>query len=147
MFVEYNDKMAAIGMQCSQLDVELEDQFSQIQDEYIEEVDQVYVDKVCRMREVSEKYDYEIYKGKDVGEMKQRKEKELQDIEEEFEKRKNVVVEEYKAKVDLAKESFVKKKQEFLIGSKVISDMKESIQKILNRCIERDEGKGILANI
>lgn len=153
VFLEYNDKMVGIGMQCSQLDVELENQFSQIQDEYIEEVDQMYLEKVNRMKEVNEKYDYEIYKIENkekelCEEMKKKKEEELKDIEMEFNNKRNKIVEVYKGKVDIVKESHVRKKQEFLMGSKVISDMKDSINKILNVPIEIDEdGKVILSNI
>ena len=86
IFEENNDKMTAVGLQCSQLDIELENQFSQIQDEYIEELDQVYIDKMNKIKEINEKYDFDIYKSdykdEDMNkELKLKKEEEIRKIE------------------------------------------------------------------
>ena len=153
VFKEYNEQLATFGVQCSQLDIELEHQFSQIQDEYIEALDQVYIDKVNRMKEVNEKYDYDIYISEyndkeRFNVLNKEKEKEVKEIEEEFGERKRKVGEVYKEKVDNVKESHIKKKQEFIMGSKIISDMKCKINRILNTPLELDDkGRIIVANI
>ena len=153
VFKENNEQLATFGVQCSQLDIELEHQFSQIQDEYIEALDQVYIDKMSRMKDVNEKYDYDIYKSEyndkeRFNVLNKEKEKEVNEIEEEFDNRKRKVVEVYKEKVDNVKESHIKKKQEFIMGSKIISDMKYKINKILNTPLEIDDkGKTNVANI
>ena len=144
--------MTTIGLQCSQLDIELENQFSQIQDEYIEDLDQVYIDKMNKIKEINEKYDFDIYKtdykDEDMNKkLKMQKEEEIKIIEEYFLMKKNNVAIAYKEKVDMAKETHIKKKQKFLMGSKIIVNMKEKINRILNDPIEVDvEGKVIVPN-
>ena len=153
IFEENNDKMIAFGLQCSHLDIELENQFSQIQDEYIEDLDQIYIDKMNRIKEINEKYDFDIYlndyKDEDMNKvLKKQKEEEMKKIEEDFLMKKNHVAIVYKEKVDMAKENHIKKKQKFLMGSKIIMNMKEKINKILNSPIDVDvEGKVIVPNI
>ena len=152
IFQEQNEKMTTIGLQCSQLDIELENQFSQIQDEYIEDLDQVYIDKMNKIKEINEKYDFDIYKtdykDEDMNKkLKMQKEEEIKIIEKYFLMKKNNVAIAYKEKVDMAKEIHIKKKQKFLMGSKIIVNMKEKINRILNDPIEVDvEGKVIVPN-
>ena len=129
-------KFNQLGMKCSQLDVDIESEYGKLQDEYIDEIDKVYCEKVKRLKSVEEKYGYDIYryKCKDIDTYNKlviEKEDEIEEVEEDFLMKKNHVMTLYKDKAEGIKEKYISKREEFVNESKLLIEMKERIYKVL----------------
>ena len=145
-------KFNQLGMKCSQLDVDIESEYSKLQDEYIDEIDKVYCDRLKRLRQVDEKYNYDIYKTKTKDEatymkLVNAKEDEIEDVEEDFLIKKNHIMTLYKDKAESIKERYMLKREEFLNERKLITEMKERIYKVLESEIKLNKnGKVVISN-
>ena len=151
---ESNDKLASLSMQCSQLDIDFENSYAKIQDEYGQELDKVYVEKIKRINEINDKYDYELYQLKeycDVGDdtnvnnavytsVKNDKDDELEEVEEDFVMKKAHVKMNFTIKIDQIKEENLKRRQDIYKGG-IFDEIKEKINQILKDSDEPDEVK------
>lgn len=151
---ESNEKIASLSLQCSQLDIELENSYAQIQDEYAQELDDVYREKCNRINKINEKYDYDLYQLKEYCDLndtdnvnnavynsvKTDKEDELEEVEEDFVMKKAHVQMNFKTKLELKKEENLKKRQELYQGG-IFEEIKNKIDEILRDSEEEDSIK------
>jgi hypothetical protein len=147
-------KFNQLGMKCSQLDVDIESEYSKLQDEYIDEIDKVYCDRLIQLRHIDEKYNYDIYKNKSKDEttymkLVNAKEDEIEEVEEDFLIKKNHIMTLYKDKAESIKERYMLmlKREEFLNERKLIIEMKERIYKVLESEMKLNKnGKVVISN-
>lgn len=151
---ESNEKIASLSLQCSQLDIELENSYAQIQDEYAQELDEVYREKCNRINKINEKYDYDLYQLKEYCDLndidnvnnavynsvKNDKEDELEEVEEDFVMKKAHVQMNFKTKLEIKKEENLKKRQELYQGG-IFEEIKNKIDEILRDSEEEDSIK------
>ena len=139
---ESNEKIANISVSFSMVDMNSESSYSKVQDEYSKELDNIYMEKIEKIKEINEKYDYDLYIFKKTyqefddnivyNSIVEEKKEAINLIENEFLLKKNQAKEKYQKQINEISENTLKQRKD-LFESEIFEQMKKEITNILNK--------------
>ena len=139
---ESNEKIANISVSFSMVDMNSESSYSKVQDEYSKELDNIYMEKIEKIKEINEKYDYDLYIFKKTyqefddnivyNSIVEEKKEAINLIENEFLLKKNQAKEKYQKQINEISENTLKQRKA-LFESEIFEQMKKEITNILNK--------------
>ena len=139
---ESNEKIANISVSFSMVDMNSESSYSKVQDEYSKELDNIYMEKIEKIKEINEKYDYDLYLFKKTyqefddnviyNSIVEEKKEAINSIENEFLLKKNQAKEKYQKQINEISENTLKQRKA-LFESEIFEQMKKEITNILNK--------------
>ena len=139
---ESNEKIANISVSFSMVDMNSESSYSKVQDEYSKELDNIYMEKIEKIKEINEKYDYDLYLFKKTyqefddnivyNSIVEEKKEAINLIENEFLLKKNQAKEKYQKQINEISENTLKQRKA-LFESEIFEQMKKEITNILNK--------------
>ena len=139
---ESNEKIANISVSFSMIDMNSESSYSKVQDEYSKELDNIYMEKIEKIKEINEKYDYDLYIFKKTyqefddnivyNSIVEEKKEAINLIENEFLLKKNQAKEKYQKQINEISENTLKQRKA-LFESEIFEQMKKEITNILNK--------------
>ena len=139
---ESNEKIANISVSFSMVDMNSESSYSKVQDEYSKELDNIYMEKIEKIKEINEKYDYDLYIFKKTyqefddnivyNSIVEEKKEAINLIENEFLLKKNQAKEKYQKQINEISDNTLKQRKA-LFESEIFEQMKKEITNILNK--------------
>ena len=139
---ESNEKISNISVSFSMVDMNSESSYSKVQDEYSKELDNIYMEKIEKIKEINEKYDYDLYLFKKTyqefddnviyNSIVEEKKEAINSIENEFLLKKNQAKEKYQKQINEISENTLKQRKA-LFESEIFEQMKKEITNILNK--------------
>ena len=139
---ESNEKIANISVSFSMVDMNSESSYSKVQDEYSKELDNIYMEKIEKIKEINEKYDYDLYIFKKTykefddnvvyNSIVEEKKEAINSVENEFLLKKNQAKEKYQKQINEISENTLKQRKA-LFESEIFEQMKKEITNILNK--------------
>ena len=146
-----NEDVSNLSNKISLIDMEMESSFAKIHENYAKDLQDIYIEKELKLREINKKYDYALYKMlKTYGdenniiydEMKKDKEEQIFEIEQDFNAKKNKIKNNLNLKIDEVKKLYEKKRQEQDISnSNILKEIKKKIYNILYEENKKNENK------
>ncbi len=125
----------------SLIDMEMETSYAKAHETYAKELQEIYKEKETKLRETNKKYDFALYKmfktyGQEnniiYDEMMKDKMEQISEVEQEFNAKKNQIKNNFNTKIEEIKKTYDKKrKEQEIINSKIIKDIKKKIYDIL----------------
>lgn len=144
---ESNEKIANISVSFSMIDMNSESSYSKVQESYSKELDNIYMEKIEQIKEINEKYDYDLYIFKKTyqefddnivyNSIVEEKKEAINLIENEFLLKKNQAKEKYQKQINEISENTLKQRKA-LFESEIFEQMKKEITKILNKPIPEE---------
>ena len=144
---ESNEKIANISVSFSMVDMNSESSYSKVQDEYSKELDNIYMEKIEKIKEINEKYDYDLYIFKKTyqefddnivyNSIVEEKKEAINLIENEFLLKKNQAKEKYQKQINEISENTLKQRKA-LFESEIFEQMKKEITNILNKTLPEE---------
>ena len=136
-----NEDITNLSNSICLIDMEMESSYAKVHDNYAKELQEIYKEKETKLRETNQKYDFALYKMfKTYGhenniiydEMMKDKVEQILEVEQEFNAKKNQIKNNFNTKIEEIKKTYEKKrKDQEMINSKMIKDIKNKIYAIL----------------
>ena len=144
---ESNEKIANISVSFSMIDMNSESSYSKVQESYSKELDNIYMEKIEQIKEINEKYDYDLYIFKKTyqdfddnivyNSIVEEKKEAISSIENKFLLKKIQAKEKYQKQINEISENTLKQRKA-LFESEIFEQMKKEITKILNKPIPEE---------
>jgi hypothetical protein len=144
---ESNEKIANISVSFSMIDMNSESSYSKVQESYSKELDNIYMEKIEQIKEINEKYDYDLYIFKKTyqdfddnivyNSIVEEKKEAISSIENNFLLKKIQAKEKYQKQINEISENTLKQRKA-LFESEIFEQMKKEITKILNKPIPEE---------
>ena len=142
---ETNEKITSLTISFSQIDINAENSYSKIQEEYSRDLEELYKERIKNIKEINEKYDFVIYeKKKDyreddpiILEINNKREEEFKKILEKFNKKKEEIKDNYEKQIRETKENCIQQRK-ILFNNTIYEEIKEKIINVLNNTNSTD---------
>ena len=134
-----NEKISALSISFSQIDINAENSYLKIQEEYSKDLENLYKERINDIKEINEQFDFEIYEKKKSFkeedniflEIKNEKEEKLKSLFNDFIKKKEEIKHKFERQVREIKENCILQRK-ILFNNTIYDEIKDKILKVLN---------------
>ena len=134
-----NEKISALTISLSQIDINAENSYLKIQEEYSKALENLYKERINNIKEINEQFDFEIYEKKKnliddnniFLEVNNKKEEKLKCLFEDFIKKKEDINNKFEKQVQEIKKNCILLRKR-LFNNTIYDEIKEKILNLLN---------------
>ena len=134
-----NEKISALSISFSQIDINAENSYLKIQEEYSKALENLYKERINNIKEINEQFDFEIYEKKKnliddnniFLEVNNKKEEKLKCLFEDFIKKKEEINNKFEKQVQEIKKNCILLRKR-LFNNTIYDEIKEKILNLLN---------------
>ena len=134
-----NEKISALSISFSQIDINAENSYLKIQEEYSKDLENLYKERINNIKEINEQFDFEIYEKKKnliddnniFLEVNNKKEEKLKCLFEDFIKKKEEINNKFEKQVQEIKKNCILLRKR-LFNNTIYDEIKEKILNLLN---------------
>ena len=134
-----NEKISALTISLSQIDINAENSYLKIQEEYSKDLENLYKERINNIKEINEQFDFEIYEKKKnliddnniFLEVNNKKEEKLKCLFEDFIKKKEEINNKFEKQVQEIKKNCILLRKR-LFNNTIYDEIKEKILNLLN---------------
>ena len=134
-----NEKISALTISLSQIDINAENSYLKIQEEYSKALENLYKERINNIKEINEQFDFEIYEKKKnliddnniFLEVNNKKEEKLKCLFEDFIKKKEEINNKFEKQVQEIKKNCILLRKR-LFNNTIYDEIKEKILNLLN---------------
>lgn len=134
-----NEKISSLTISLSQIDINAENSYLKIQEEYSKALENLYKERINNIKEINEQFDFEIYEKKKnliddnniFLEVNNKKEEKLKCLFEDFIKKKEEINNKFEKQVQEIKKNCILLRKR-LFNNTIYDEIKEKILNLLN---------------
>ena len=134
-----NEKISALSISFSQIDINAENSYLKIQEEYSKDLENLYKERINDIKEINEQFNFDIYEKKKSFkeednifiEINNKKEEKLKRLFDDFIKKKEEIKHNFERGVREIKENCIVQRK-ILFNNTIYEDIKDKILNVLN---------------